>query len=287
MQMFTHFSILREIAQNFEDTTRVFEGKIHKNKQKRYQCRYVIIEPTYVCFFDETKHLIKTDWKGCSSPPIVFFLGNSEIQLSSTILYGFFDAVTAAQKKITLAQKKVLVCAEESSILPTSEYFIACPTYMSQLFSNTYADCQPVVTGKCTYGIDPIYCGAKELSEELGIVPVHLEQLELVDHRKNVTLNDRHKTICDIFTYIINICDCTPYVHSTETESIPMTDNYHKRVQILVYGKFSDFESCMSNVRRRRMSLDLHTIGAVRLIPLDALEVAYADVFSRRRSASI
>jgi hypothetical protein len=278
--MFPHFNILREIAHNSEDTTRVFEGKVHKNKQKRYKCRYAIIEPTYVCFFDETKHSIKTNWKGDSGLPIVFFLGNSEIQLSSTVLYGFYDAVTAAQKK-------VLVCAEKSSILPTSEYFIACPTYMSQLFPNTYADCQPVVTGKCIHGLDPIYCSAKELSEELGIVPVHVDKLELVDYRHGIVLNDKHKTICDIFTYVIDICHCVPYVHSSETELIPITDNYRKRVQVLVYGKFSDFESCMSNVRHRRMSLDLNTIGAVRLVPLDALEVVYDDVFSRRRSASV
>lgn len=233
----------------------------------RYYCQHKHnIENTYLLFFDESGHTIKTDWKPTYQEKIFCFPGNSSFEISGSVYTGFRETI------------KLINNLAENDL---NEYFIACPTYITtkEYTKQQFIDCQPVVTGKCFEGVSVKVSCMEEIAGELGIVPVKYDEnlISLVMIARNTSI---HTKIGDVHNYMINISDCVPYDgKEIIPPAIKKKEVYCQKIQIVIYGKRDDFLSCLSQINQRSVSRDFEDIRAIRLIPLHYMPTLYPHHF--------
>ncbi len=256
--------LCEEIEKN-GDFSEIFSKGNERGARYYYQhCHN--IQNTYLLFFDEIGHTIQTDWKPTHQEKILCFPGNSSFEISSSVHIGFREAIQLINELVGHN---------------ASEYFIACPTYTTtrEYTRQQFVDCQPVVTGKCFDGTSVETSCMEEMAGELGIVPMGYD-IGIFFPIMVAKPTGVHKKLGDVHTYIIDVANCTPY-DGVEIVSPTMKEHelYYQRVQIIIYGKHTDFLNCLPQVRQRTISKDFENIKAIRLIPLSSIPILYPKYF--------
>lgn len=256
------YNEIKKIINNGGDFSEIFSKE--GDPMSNYYYRHCTIRNTHLFFFDKTGQRIETNWGDQLPQSMPIFQGNDCFEVSSAVYEGFQDIIN-----------HIL------SLENAEEYYVACPTYITKrkTFKKQFVDCQIAVTGKLICDLTPERTCCFEMSGELGIIPRenNSDLFEKISTKKNSKIQKQRGTI---HNYAINISNCSPYDGS---EIIPQNfrcrDSYTEKLQIVVYGKLSDFMDCIPFITQKTTSKDLQDIRAIRLIPVISVPAIYPQYF--------
>lgn len=178
-------------------------------------------------------------------------------------------------KKISKVMDKIILFSDVilngitellSTIEKIEEMYIICPLYIQ-------GDCQISVTGTSYDGFDPSVSTIKELSEEIGIVPINYDYLTYIGTYSH-PIKTRPMRIVHNYTINAELCEryynghkCSKYYkHMTKNN-----ENKDIKLQVLVYGSLQIIITLLKNVGFRHMSKDFNNIKQLRIIKITDL----------------
>lgn len=244
------------------DFSKIFsKGNERGSRYYTSHCHNII--NTYLFFFDETGHMIRSNWRPFRQQITPCFPGNSSFEISSAVHTGFKESI---QHIIDFTGNDI------------NKYFIACPTYTTStdFKEKQFIDCQPVITGKCFKNTSIVLSCMEEMAGEVGLVPKNHDSTKLFKSSlaKNTTIFNKKG---NVFSFTINISDCEPYDGSVIVPAdVKSKEIYSQRVQVLIYGTLDDFLKCIPEIKQRAISNDFYGIGAIRLIPVLSIPIIYS-----------
>jgi hypothetical protein len=198
---------------NFARPGRQFRSVITKPSQQTGPLKAIQTNPSFYKKFRESRHIQE-------------FLGGAEVEISKFFLAG--GHITFSEVKMHL---------EKNGKNP-HEFCFLCPQYTDKASQNL-TDFQLTVTGSFHKGEEAIKAAMREVHEEIGMIPDVSRFREF--SQIQIWNREIHNFFCEI--------DSSVQIEDLKTASLRNAvqgeDDKTKKVQIFVFGKFSDLESLM------------------------------------------